>query len=194
MACWNGTIASPSACCANGTQWNGEAGSPCIECEPGLSDADSNPATPCEACPLSVCHRCGYLGQHANVPLRPLFARGPPRFQHLTVLDDGRPVPACAGERNRAPGGARAADADGAEAAVSDPSAESVDELEEGRACSCGVNVPLDSKFCFSCGRSLEALRAASPSAADDLPADGPPSGGPCRSARGGPNGFGRCR
>ena len=48
--CWNGVVQRPDACCVSGTGWDGLSGSSCALCEAGQTDADSNPATPCENC------------------------------------------------------------------------------------------------------------------------------------------------
>ena len=75
--CWNGTLVSASACCTAGTEWGGEEGSTCAECQAGMFDADLDPSTPCAACPRGkyapsagsiVCNSC-VSGQYtANGP------------------------------------------------------------------------------------------------------------------------------
>ena len=74
-ACWNGTIASPRACCNAGSSWDGEHGSACVACRAGMFDGDSDPFTACEICPAgtfsatsasTACTSCGVFGSLAG--------------------------------------------------------------------------------------------------------------------------------
>eukprot|EP01043_Picozoa_sp_COSAG02_P028301 COSAG02_NODE_1710_length_11224_cov_30.628674_2_plen_3421_part_01 len=52
--CFNGTMRAPEGCCAAGSSWNGEGGVACEPCEAGRYDGDSDPSTPCDACPTGT--------------------------------------------------------------------------------------------------------------------------------------------
>eukprot|EP01043_Picozoa_sp_COSAG02_P016791 COSAG02_NODE_746_length_17729_cov_37.532501_2_plen_2087_part_00 len=54
VSCFNGTIRTPTMCCAAGTQWSGETDATCEQCARGQVDIDGNPWTPCEKCPAGT--------------------------------------------------------------------------------------------------------------------------------------------
>jgi hypothetical protein len=49
--CSHDGLRHPVNCCDAGAEWDGEDGTVCSPCEPGSSDHDSDPATPCLSCP-----------------------------------------------------------------------------------------------------------------------------------------------
>eukprot|EP01043_Picozoa_sp_COSAG02_P043076 COSAG02_NODE_3721_length_6323_cov_3.825353_2_plen_1317_part_00 len=140
LSCFNGTIRTPSDCCATGTEWSGEHGVACEECPPGRADNDGNPSTPCTEC---------LAGFYSNV--RSATACLP--------CDSGAFSVAGASECTECPTGRYDDDRDPSTPCNHCPSGTISDVVGATECVACGTGTIASGSECTTCKRHMEVVR-----------------------------------